>query len=267
MDNLELDFPWALFQLGQTNYAISVAHIKSFVILKALTPMPDMPKYFKGMLNMRGDIIPVIDLRKYYGMRSIAEEIDALGEMLDQRKEEHLQWINALEDSVKAQKKFTLTTDPHACAFGKWRDSYQTDDNMLNYLLRQFDKPHQKIHVAAVKVKELEQLGEYAKAFEIVTAIKNNEFQTMINLFANFITQYRQSRREIVIIVEHDNRQIGLAVDSVLAIESLPEDSQVTLPGSSRKKGSKFQIAKRAKDQTPVILIDELSFLNQINND
>jgi chemotaxis signal transduction protein len=260
MEKMDLDFPWALFQLAQTIYAISTQHIKAMVIMEDINIMPGMPKYTKGLLNLRGEIIPVIDLRKFYGMRSINEEILELQDLLEQRKTDHINWINTLEDSVKEQKEFVLTTDPHVCAFGKWRDSYQTADNMLNYLLRKFDEPHQKIHAAAIAVKEFERMGEYPKAYELIAQIRNTEYRIMLGLFATFIDQYRESRREIVIIIEEGNRQLGLAVDSVLAIEPILKDTTLTLPGSGGKKSTRFQIGKRSKDDTPIILIDERSF-------
>lgn len=40
--------------------------------------------------------------------------------MLAERETDHVNWINELERSVQEKRKFTLTTDPYKCAFGKW---------------------------------------------------------------------------------------------------------------------------------------------------
>ena len=255
-----LDFPWALFNLGETIFGISCEYIKSIFILKEVNAIPDMPDHIKGIFNLRGNIIHIIDLRKLFGMKSVSEEIHELQDMLDQRKNDHINWVSALEESVRDKTEFKLTTDPHACAFGKWYDAYTSDDNMINYLLKKFDEPHRAIHAAAEKVKKLEEAHEYSQAYELINQTKSNELQIMINLFSSFIEEYRASRRELVIVLQNEDEEFGITVDNVLSIEPITESSDTTLDHELLKMGKNLGIGMRQKDDTPIILIKDLCF-------
>ena len=51
------------FALGQESYAIHILKVREIIRLPDITPIPRMPDYVKGVINLRGKVIPVIDLR------------------------------------------------------------------------------------------------------------------------------------------------------------------------------------------------------------
>lgn len=53
------------FKMGSEVYGISIFQVMSIEKIEDITRMPDLPEYIKGILNLRGDIIPLIDLRQF----------------------------------------------------------------------------------------------------------------------------------------------------------------------------------------------------------
>ncbi len=51
------------FVLGREHYGVPVLKVREIIRLCDITPVPQMPDYIKGVLNLRGKIIPVADLR------------------------------------------------------------------------------------------------------------------------------------------------------------------------------------------------------------
>ncbi|MGB0369801.1 MAG: chemotaxis protein CheW [Opitutales bacterium] len=51
------------FHLGAEMYGISVNHIREIIRMQPITPVPHRPEYVKGIMNLRGKVIPVIDMR------------------------------------------------------------------------------------------------------------------------------------------------------------------------------------------------------------
>lgn len=51
------------FDIDGEDYAIEVRNVKEIISLCAITIVPEVPRYVKGIINLRGDIIPVIDVR------------------------------------------------------------------------------------------------------------------------------------------------------------------------------------------------------------
>jgi purine-binding chemotaxis protein CheW len=56
------------FRLGDQDYGIAISKVQEIREWSKVTPLPNSPQYIKGMLNLRGAIVPVIDLRMRFGL-------------------------------------------------------------------------------------------------------------------------------------------------------------------------------------------------------
>lgn len=55
------------FSVNDEDYAIEIKYVIEIVRVLEITPMPDFPDYIEGVINLRGKIIPIINLRKRLG--------------------------------------------------------------------------------------------------------------------------------------------------------------------------------------------------------
>jgi purine-binding chemotaxis protein CheW len=193
--------------------------------MKELSKLPESPAYLRGVINLRGTVIPVVDLRKRLGMPGSVEETEALIQLLRDKEQDHINWLNELRKSVEENREFKLSTDPHKCAFGKWYDAYRTTNNLLAMQLRKFDEPHKQIHSIAVVVKNLENQGKRDEAFAVIDQAWDNELTTLRGLFEDSIVILKEFIREIIIIGEHDGTRIGYVVDSVTDVIDIPQSN------------------------------------------
>lgn len=56
------------FSLGTEEYAIPLLSVKEVIALPEITPVPFSPPHFLGIINLRGQIISVMDLRKKFAL-------------------------------------------------------------------------------------------------------------------------------------------------------------------------------------------------------
>lgn len=56
------------FSLGSEGYGVSILKVKEIIGMMDITPVPKTPDFIKGVINLRGKIIPVMDLRIKFGM-------------------------------------------------------------------------------------------------------------------------------------------------------------------------------------------------------
>ncbi len=56
------------FKLGSEDYAIKVDSVQTVLDEFSLTPVPNTPKFVKGVINLRGVIVPVVDLKELFQM-------------------------------------------------------------------------------------------------------------------------------------------------------------------------------------------------------
>ena len=57
-----------MFKLGEEEYGIDITRITAIEELPQITAIPDMPKSVKGVINLRGKVIPAVDLRLRFGI-------------------------------------------------------------------------------------------------------------------------------------------------------------------------------------------------------
>lgn len=75
MDLMQL----VVFKQGEEEYAMNIDQIKEVVITPNITKMPQTPEYIKGVANIRGNIIAILDLEEKFGIKSNDNNLNALG--------------------------------------------------------------------------------------------------------------------------------------------------------------------------------------------
>lgn len=60
------------FHLNGEDYALEIRYVTEIVSIQKITDVPDLPAFVKGVINLRGQVIPVLDLRLRFGMEARA---------------------------------------------------------------------------------------------------------------------------------------------------------------------------------------------------
>ncbi len=63
----EMETRYLTFLSNDQLFAVSIADIVQIVGIQEITPLPEFPAYVKGIINLRGDILPIIDMRLRMG--------------------------------------------------------------------------------------------------------------------------------------------------------------------------------------------------------
>ncbi|HZK09199.1 MAG TPA: chemotaxis protein CheW [Bacteroidales bacterium] len=66
------DPSYLTFQLANETFAIHVSSVIKILEMQKITEIPRTPSFMKGVINLRGDVLPVIDTREKFGMKAAA---------------------------------------------------------------------------------------------------------------------------------------------------------------------------------------------------
>lgn len=66
------------FRLSDQDYGIAISKVQEIREWTKVTPLPSSPAYIRGMLNLRGSIVPVIDLRLRFGLDALESDSAAV---------------------------------------------------------------------------------------------------------------------------------------------------------------------------------------------
>jgi purine-binding chemotaxis protein CheW len=58
------------FRIGRETFGLPIAMVREIVRVPEITSVPNAPDYIEGVINLRGRIIPIVDLRKRFGQKS-----------------------------------------------------------------------------------------------------------------------------------------------------------------------------------------------------
>lgn len=67
----EVTTQFLTFIMGEEEYGVEILDVQEIRGWEACTEIPNMPDYVKGVINLRGTIVPIVDLRKKFGFDSV----------------------------------------------------------------------------------------------------------------------------------------------------------------------------------------------------
>jgi purine-binding chemotaxis protein CheW len=88
------------FKLGDELFAINVAQVREVLELPLITKVPTAPDYMRGVVNVRGKAIPVVDLRLKFGLPSTPDTINSRIVVLELELDGETTVVGGIADSV-----------------------------------------------------------------------------------------------------------------------------------------------------------------------
>ena len=65
---IESERQLVVFDLSDGSYGVDIGTVREIIRMQEITQIPKMPHYVEGVINLRGRVIPVLDLRKRFGL-------------------------------------------------------------------------------------------------------------------------------------------------------------------------------------------------------
>lgn len=88
------------FRLGSELFAINVFKTREVLDVSAITRVPTSPSYLRGVVNVRGNAIPVVDLRLKFGLSEVADTISTRIIVMDLNIDGEQVVVGGLADAV-----------------------------------------------------------------------------------------------------------------------------------------------------------------------
>ena len=89
------------FKLGDELFAIDVARVREVLDLSEITRVPTAPPYMRGVVNVRGSAVPVVDLRRKFGLPPAPDTVDTRIVVIELELDSELTVVGGLADSVR----------------------------------------------------------------------------------------------------------------------------------------------------------------------
>jgi len=225
MDRHEL--PWLIFTLCGNAYAVNSKFVSGILMPPEVTPLPEAADIYKGLVDIRGDVFPLLEVRKLFKFKTIEEECTDFNNMINGAREAHINWVNELKRYVNEKDAFLLPTEPTKCAFGKWYNDYsaKVSNASAAVSLSKIKEPHEQFHEAAdnvIKLVKNDKDGNNDLAIKESLALATERYVPIILALLDETKQvYRSSYRETVVTLSNGEDTLGLLLDEILGVDKV----------------------------------------------
>lgn len=83
---VDLTAPWVIVKLAEQCYAISAHHVREMISLPEVTRVPHTDPSVRGVVNLRGQVMPLLDLRRKLGLPRPPEDVREIAVVMESEK-------------------------------------------------------------------------------------------------------------------------------------------------------------------------------------
>jgi len=99
------------FQLAKSQFALPLESIESIVQVVEISPLPKMPNHIKGIINLHGTIVPVIDLRILFRLPAKQIELSDQLIIVNTSSHKHALLVDSTSEVLELEKDNIIETD------------------------------------------------------------------------------------------------------------------------------------------------------------
>lgn len=250
--------PWLIFTLSGNAYAVNSEFVNGIEMKhKKITPMPDAPDLYCGMVERRGEVYPIINMRKVFSFKTLEDENESYKALVTEKKDEIKVWFEGIISRAEDMGNAENTGLPEEAADGK--------EMLADF--RSSSLAGAKIHKAE---KVFDSLGELLNSAASAKGenkefymgkVKNDCLPRIMTALDDAVTAHKNTFRETVVTISDGRRMMGLLVDQVLAVDKIR-----SVTGSERMRSlmkSKYfeSVAKNDRIDPEILVINEEELL------
>ena len=239
------------FRIAKEEFAFHMEHVREILRVQTPNQVPDVPDYVLGVLTVRGQILPVIDLRRLLQQQSLADEFAGTCRPL---REEYERWIDQTE-KVFAGGSQTKVDSSVAERLRKWLAETNSSSQLLMEELAKARGLNEKvIKQLQVRTKH-EEHGDRdaARACGEEVLSGGREAVAALHRFERQIAQNIQEDQRII-VVDSEGYVLGLVVDHVHEVLNVPKSLMEPPPRITSSGGMELSGVAKLDDGARLIM-------------
>jgi chemotaxis signal transduction protein len=246
------------FRIAKEEFAFPMEHVREILRVQTPNQVPDVPDYVLGVVTVRGQILPVIDLRRLLQQCSLADEFAAQCRPL---REEYERWIDETEKSFAggSQAKVDLSI---AEQLRKWLAETNSSSQALMEALAKVrglnERTIKQLHDRRKQEEGGDQEEARASGQEALNA--GRETVNALHRFEEQIANHIQEDQRII-VVDAEGSVLGLVVDRVSEVLNVPKRLVEAPPAVTAGGGMELLGLAKLNDGARLIMLLDVANL------
>lgn len=249
------ELPWLIFTLNGNAYAVNCSYVNGIEMKsERITPLPQAPEVYCGMVERRGEVYPILNMRKVFGFKSLDEELEEFRKLVEDKIAEEKAWFGKIISQLENGDNVHIINQNN----NKFFDIFaEYDSSAVNAKIEKAKRAFNDLSAALNNV--LTAVPEEKEM--LLNRAKNEAFRQVLVSLDGIVKAQESSFREIVVVLNDDSQMLGLLVDQVLAVDKVH-----SVTGSERMRvllQSKYfeGVARNDRVDLEILVINEEELL------
>ncbi len=250
------------FLVGQEEYGFAIQSVQEILRVSRITEVPEAPKYVLGVLALRNNLLPIVDIRRLFGMHSLAE--NKLHE-IERLEHEYRNWFSVVKYSIEAENgSFKNISNVEIL---DWIEAFRTSSEVIGKILQKIRFIHQDLVFNAQSLfrsKDSKSSDEIKKSFEQNIQISFDQLLSTLNECKNVLeNQIKEDQR--ILVADISGNSVGIMVDRMQQVIRIPDSIIDPPPGiiHGDKEDNLQGIVKLDDGKRLILLLDEKKLFNE----
>jgi purine-binding chemotaxis protein CheW len=246
------------FLVENEEYAFPIDIVREVLRVGNITEVPNVVSYVVGILTVRNSVLPVVDIRKLFGMKLLVDELSKELEMMEKASK---QWMDLFRQSIVLGTGFRNDTDAENTQLGKWIDNFRTASEGIGKAIQDLRYSNFKLYEVG---KSIASKSKDCSIDESVKAVDANLIPVYKQLELKFEQMKDSIRKEIsedqrILVVDINGKPVGILVDRMQQVIRVPKNTLENPPTifSSEKSEVLKSIVKIDEGKRIILLLNE----------
>ena len=246
------------FRIAKEEFAFHMEHVREILRVQTPNQVPDVPDYVLGVLTVRGQILPVIDLRRLLQQRSLADE---LADSCRPLREEYERWIDQTEKVLAggSHQKVDCSIMEH---LRKWLVETNSSSQLLMEALAKArglnDKVIKQLQVRTKHDENGDRDDSRSSGEDVLSGARATV--AALRKFEELIAKNIQEDQRII-VVDAEGFVLGLVVDHVHEVLNVPANLVEPPPRITSNGGMELSGVAKLDDGSRLIMVLDVANL------
>lgn len=210
---------YLIFNLRGLLFALPVTAVREMLVMPKVSAVAGAPEYVRGVINLRGRVLPLVDLRAFIGLGSALAGAKGFINKITSFEEDHRAWFEDLTAALSEDREFTGHRSLEDCELGRWHTTFRAKRSLyLDEAVTRLDQPHRLLHQMA---QEALAAADRKSALSLLAKAKSGPQVKLAEAFENLRQTIRDTTRELVVVLDSGKTGSAVAVDAVDSVDRL----------------------------------------------
>ena len=260
-ENQTLDFDeiqMVTFNISNEEYGFPIEKVNEVLRVGDITSVPNAHHYVNGVLTVRDSVLPIIDIRKLFGIHSLVVDLEA---QIDYIITQNEYWFNQIKSAVDTKSNFRGILDSEQSLLGIWIENFRSVSEVIGKVIQELRHINSKLFLETNELFELlksNDQGSYLTFFEEKVTLEFQLLKSKVEELKSVI-QKGIIEDQRIMVVEINHLPVGVLVDRIQQVIRVPKKIMENPPSIINNNQTEVlkSIAKLDEGKRIILLLDE----------